>query len=1059
MPKRSERALPDDAARAAIQNDLGTTMLVEAAAGTGKTTKLVDRMVALIATGRATSDRLSAVTFTIKAATQLRQRFQNALETAFSTERDPVRRERVATALAGLDSCFLGTIHAFAARLLRERPVEAGVDPGFVELDEPEDGVARAAAWERFVAELYLRDDERLAELLGLGVSLSDLEDAFARVCENQDVEIAAGSVTVEPDFSAVRREVGDFLERAAVTIPAEAPPGGWNGYQEAVRSARRLWELLDVTRAPDFVRVLRVLRRRAFAEGGGTREAKRLREQTIKPALARWAEHVHPAALRALRAAREEYRRWRRREGKLNFQDLLLCARDLLRDHPDVRRALCQRFTPILVDEFQDTDPIQAEILFLLTGAETDERDWRKLTPLPGTLFVVGDPKQSIYRFRRADIETYESVRRRIAGSGRIVELSTNFRSTPAFCGWINGAFTRLFPGKPSREQAAYVALSPADPEAPSSPPAFRLASPARGSAARPVVANDSRRIAETIAAEIASGRHAPGDFLILFRQRRHMSSYARALESRGVPCEITGGGAFGESQELGELLTLLEAVADPDDPVPLVAALRGPVFGIDDTALYRFVRAGGRFSFRTEPPEEADVRIRRAFEKLREGEELSRRLPPGAAIATFSGGIGWTALAASRELGDSRAGNLLKAFAAARKLSGEGLDFASVVSELGRLREEALIEQMSVNPGRADATRLMTVHGAKGLEAPVVFLAEPASDSDRGRDHWIDRSVDPPVGHFRIVRGSKRQGDFGDEEIARPPNWEEMAAAEKRFEDAEKIRMLYVAATRAERRLVVSVKQQADGRIRGIWAPLDPALREDLPEHAIAEAPPPPVAADPSADLERFRQRRASRQAHSGAPTYAAATVTALAHGGGAVAPAREDTGRGMEWGRILHGLLEALMRDPALDLRAYAANLFAEEGRAAGDLEEAVALVEAVRASPLWRRALDARNRLVEVPFALMVPSTELGMPDAPSKTLLTGAIDLAFEEPDGWRLIDYKSDHVAGNLSALTRWYAPQIHHYRRYWERLTGRPTQAGLFFIETGEESWLPEEG
>jgi ATP-dependent helicase/nuclease subunit A len=535
-------------------------------------------------------------------------------------------------------------------------------------------------------------------------------------------------------------------------------------------------------------------------------------------------------------------------------------------------------------------------------------------------------------------------------------------------------------------------------------------------------------------------------------------MTAYARALEQRGIPCEIAGGGAFGDSRELGELLTLLQAVADPDDPVPLVAALRGPLFGIDDGALYRFAKAGGRFSFRAEPPEGADPRIRRAFEKLREGEELARRLPPGAAIARFSGGLGWTALAASRELGDSRAGNLLKAFAAARKFSGEGLDFAAVVSELGRLREEALIEQMSVEPGRADAVRLMTVHGAKGLEAQVVFLAEPASESDRGRDHWIDRSVDPPVGHFQIARRSKRQGDFGGEEIARPPGWDEMAAAEKRFEDAEKVRMLYVAATRAERMLVVSVKQQADGRIRGIWSPLDPALREDLPERAVADAPPPGVAADPRADLSRFRERREARQSGSGTPTYATATVTALAHGAGA-APAREDTGRGMEWGRILHGLLEALMRDDSLDLRAYAANLFAEEGRAAGDLEDAVALAEAVRASSLWRRALDARSRLVEVPFALTVPSAELGVPDRPAETLLTGAIDLAFEEEDGWKLIDYKSDHVAGNLSALTEWYAPQIRHYRRYWQRLTGRPTRAGLFFIETGEESWLPEEG
>ncbi len=1057
MPKRSDASFADAAARGAIREDLGTTILVEAAAGTGKTQSLVDRMVALIAAGRATADRLSAVTFTIKAASQLRQRFQNSLEEALREERDAEPRALLAAALARLDSCFLGTIHAFGARLLRERPVEAGVDPGFVEMDEPEDGVARGAAWERFTASLYLSDDRRLARLLELGLDLSDLDGAFKEVCENEDVEIAADRPGPEPDFASVRREVEDFLERAAASLPREAPTGGWTGFQEAVRSARRLSELLDIRRAPDFVRVLRVLRRRSF-EKGAPSEARRLREDTIKPALVRWAEHVHPAVMELLRDAREEYRKSRRREGKLNFQDLLLAARDLLRDHPEVRRALAQRFTPILVDEFQDTDPIQAEILFLLTGAETEERDWRKLTPLPGSLFVVGDPKQSIYRFRRADIETYEAVRRRIAASGRVVELSTNFRSSAAVCDWVNGAFARHFPARATRAQAAGVPLFPAERGvAAPGPAAFRISTPARGSATLPVVGNDSRRIADAIAAEVSGGRRAPWDFLILFRQRRFMTVYAEELERRGIPCEIAGGGAFQDSEELSVLLNLLRAVADPDDPVLLVAALRGPLFGVDDEALYRFARAGGRFRFRTEPPRESDPRIRRAFQKLREAEELVRSLPPGAAIARISGELGWTALSAAEELGDSRAGNLLKAYAAARKLSGEGLAFADVVSELGRMQGEALIEQMSVEPGRADAVRLMTVHGAKGLEAPVVFLADPASEPMKGRNHWIDRSVEPPVGHFRIVRRSGRTGDFGEDEIALPRDWEKKADEEQLFEEAEKVRMLYVAATRAEEKLVVSFKRLASGKVGGAWAALDPALREELPERAAPSAAPPPAPEDPRPDLARFRERSAERRAASAAPSYRTTSVTALAHGAGVPGPAREETGRGMEWGRILHGLLEALMRDENLDARAHAENLFASEGRPAGDVAEAVALAEAVRRSLLWRRALAARRRLVEVPFALLVSSTELGLGEGPPETLLSGAIDLAFEEDDAWILVDYKSDRVAGNLRELSDWYAPQIRHYRRYWEKLTAKRARAGLFFLETGEEVWLPE--
>jgi ATP-dependent helicase/nuclease subunit A len=160
-------------------------------------------------------------------------------------------------------------------------------------------------------------------------------------------------------------------------------------------------------------------------------------------------------------------------------------------------------------------------------------------------------------------------------------------------------------------------------------------------------------------------------------------------------------------------------------------------------------------------------------------------------------------------------------------------------------------------------------------------------------------------------------------------------------------------------------------------------------------------------------------------------------------------------MSWGRVVHRLLEGAMKDPGIDLRLFARNVLADEERSASEVDEAVRLVEAVRASPLWRRALAAGRRLAEVPFALMVKSADLGIPTGgPAETLLQGAIDLAFEEDSGWILVDYKSDTVAGNLEELTAYYSPQIELYRRYWQQLTGRPTKAGLYFVQTGEEVW-----
>jgi ATP-dependent helicase/nuclease subunit A len=1058
--RKTDRAdaapLPDEEERRAIREDLGTTLLVEASAGTGKTQSLIDRMAALVATGTTLVDRLSAVTFTIRAAAQLRQRFQNALEKALREETDGVRRTHLAAALDGIDSCFIGTIHAFAARLLRERPVEAGLDPRFREMDEPQDGVARGEAWDRFCEGLFFQEDRRLARLIELGIPLDDLRESFQKLCDNSDVEVAAGAAGPEPNFSRARRAIEEFLDRAVRALPAQAPAGGWTGFQEAVRRAERLRGLLDSSRGADFVQILRVFRASSAAKGSGAfrKFFETLQEEVVQPALAAWGEHVYPDVMAVLVEARDQYAAWRRREGRLNFQDLLVYARDLLRDHPHVREALRRRFTPILVDEFQDTDPIQAEILFYLTGASSDEKDWRRLTPVAGSLFVVGDPKQSIYRFRRADIQTYQVVRDRISRCGRVLRLSVNFRSNAALCEWVNGVFGRCFPKAPTREQPSYAPLVPCRPERPPGPVVFRIATYDPSRANQPVVDHDAARIADCIAAAVREGQRRPGDFLLLFRKRKFMTDYARAIEDRGIPYEQGGGDAFGDSQELADLLMPLAALADPDDPVPLVAALRGPILGVDDEALYRYVRAGGRFSFRSDVPLSADPRIREAFGLLRSAETLVETLPPAAAIARFAERVGWVALAASRNLGESRAGNLLKALAAARGLSAEGLGFPAVVRELARLRQESLIEQMSVEPGRPDAVRLLTLHGAKGLEAPVVFLAEPASRAGRARSFWIDRDSEPPRGYFRLARSF---GDFGDEEIARPPGWEDMERAEKEFDAAENRRLLYVGATRAQEALVVSLRTSKDGKASGPWSELASGLATDLPQPGSKPVPEAPSGGDTAPDPQTFRYRRAERRRLSGEPTYAVVSVTTLSHSAADARPPREDTGRGMEWGRIIHGLLEALMRDAALDVRAYAANLFAEEERQAGDLEEAVRLVEAVRGSPLWRRALAAKRRLVEVPFAVSVDSRELGRSEGPKHTLLSGAIDLAFEEDDGWTLVDYKSDRVDGKLAALAAFYAPQIRLYRGYWERLTRRRTRAGLFFVETGEEAWLPE--
>ncbi|HMA16968.1 MAG TPA: UvrD-helicase domain-containing protein, partial [Thermoanaerobaculia bacterium] len=654
MSPEEKAAFPDLADRLAIVEELDRNFLVEAAAGTGKTTSLVDRLVVLLSRGETTIDHVAAVTFTIKAAAELGERLQLALERKRRDEPDPAIRARLQAALEGREKGFVGTIHAFCARLIRERPVEAGVDPGFEELDELENLVLRGEAWKIWTDRVFLEKSPILGPLAEVGLPLASLKQTYELLADNRDVVAAPSRPVGRPDLSGARTAVCDFLDRALPHVPMPAQPGGRDGFQEKLLAAAHLRTLEGPAATVKLLSqfesrpgcTLKTWRNPGIAKRL-SEEYEELRDVHVLPALESWREYVYPIAIETVGPALAEFDRLRAERGRLNFQDLLIRARDLLRDRPAVRAALQQRYTHLLVDEFQDTDPLQTEVMLYLTGDDVHERDWRELVPRPGSLFVVGDPKQSIYRFRRADIETYDRVRRRIEQSGgKLATLTTNFRSTGRMCGWLNTVFESVLPAKSDRKQAAHAPLHAAYPAGDETSGAFRLSISEK---AESIVSEDAGRIAEWISRAIAGRRPVvvpdgkghlvtrpldAGDFLVLLRRRRHLDVYARALEARGVPYEITGGGAFCDSEELAALLPLLQALADPDDPVLLTAALR-LVFGVDDDALYRFKRDGGRFSFLLDPPPGADARIRAALERLRAFHESTRRLPPAASIA----------------------------------------------------------------------------------------------------------------------------------------------------------------------------------------------------------------------------------------------------------------------------------------------------------------------------------------------------------------------------------------------------------------------------------------
>jgi ATP-dependent helicase/nuclease subunit A len=1116
--------LPDQPARDRIVNDLDTNLLVEAGAGSGKTTVMVERMVALIRNADARVERIVAVTFTRKAAAELRERFQTRLEKELRTvraEEDDARVETLDRALRTIDRAFIGTIHAFCARLLRERPLDAGLDPGFREILPAEEMRLRAEFWRAHVERLVMANDPSLDDLARIGVATAQVRPLFERMIEHPDVVFPAPPAEM-PGLDAARAGIVGILEQAETIMPREEPDDGWDRLMRVIRRLR-FRQYLGWQRDVAFLDAVSELCRSnvtctksRWSHDPHIRAAAKSLEERVATfkngdgnrLVQAWYAHRYPIIVAFATEAAARFAEYRRRMGTLTFNDLLVLAARLLRTSAAARAELGHRYRWILVDEFQDTDPLQAEVLLLLasdpaepettavepettavepetTAAEPETTavepetpnhspqtipafagDWRTVTPRPGALFVVGDPKQSIYRFRRADIALYAQVKERFEQFGAVVELTSNFRSLAAIGDFANAVFPSRFPAPATRYQASYAPLLTQRDEGPGM--VAWLGFQPRGTFLK-TAEDEAHRIAGWVADRVARGERQPGDFLLLTRQKKYLPFHARALEARGVPVQVTGAG-LGIERELEELELLLRALSDPGDATLTLAVLVGLFFGIDyETLVQHVVDRGRRLSF-TYVPDAPETEVEHALATLHELWRTTRTDPADIAVAKIVERLGLLPFAAAGELGESRAGALLYILDAVRKASTEG--DASIAGAIAAIEAALAAEEAEAPlvPGRSDAVRVMNLHQAKGLQAKVVILAAPVGRPSIPPDYHVERGPAGARGHALVYDGER----WMPRPIAHPADWVALKEEESRFEAAEQDRLLYVAVTRAEDELVVS--RAFDEENKSPWNELYPELEARWPRiDFIPDAHDTRPVLECSADelLARVRAADDARREHA-RPTFQSGSVRARVKGKDlALDQALYAGGRGPDWGSAVHGALEEAARGArGVALRSVCRSLLLTNERPAGEdgepveLDELVLLVDTVLASPLWQRAGQARDLLVEAPFSLAVPAAEYatmlhtiqgnggnGLAAGPGLEIVDGVIDLVFRDEDGWVVVDYKSD-VAGSAidPRLMERYRAQVGLYGAAWERLTGEPVaERAILFTATGE--------
>ncbi len=1050
--------LPDCRERDSILDDLDVNILVEAAAGTGKTTSLIGRMMNLIREGKCTAEGMAAVTFTRKAAAEMRSRFQVELEKTLRSESGLVH-QRISDALGQIEHCFIGTIHSFCARLLRERPVEAGVDIAFREIDDLEDRLIRREAWDEWVAGLYAYDDPILTELQEAGLEIGALVSTYQKMADYPDIDEWPAPPTPMPNLQPIREALLDYaahMEQMNPTLPDDP------GNDEIIPKYRTILRLVKYHNLSDpvsFMKVLEEFKKSKIIQKqwpGGKNQAlaerdrwDSFRETYVIPTQQKWYARRYEISLRAILPAIKRYEGKKKRDGVLNFQDLLLLTASMLKRWPSVRRYFQQRISRLLVDEFQDTDPIQAEIMMLLTCEDISEKDWRRSHPRAGSLFVVGDPKQSIYRFRRADIVTYNQVKKIIQqNGGRILHLSSNFRTDPTILDWVNQKFQSQFPETETPYSPTYVPLQHGKPQTtlPDEEKIKKLTIPQDKTNKNDCSLYESSFIARWIHEEIQSGRAQPEDFMIVTYLTKNLNLYARQLEKFQIPCQVTGGDALNQVEELRLLTLCLTAINQPWNPIALVGVLRNELFGFSDSELYAFKKHGGEFSYGdTIPsglPAEVYSKYNDAFTQLRLYRSWIKTLPPSTAIEKICDRLGLFACGSAFPGANLRCGCLAKAIAVIRSSPDRFISIGDIVDFFHQLiQNEIKLDGISASPPQKSFVRIMNLHKVKGLEAPVVFLADPSGKTNHEADLHIDRLQDAARAYLKMEQENPQS--YHRKLLAQPADWDRYSAEEQQFGDAEKIRLFYVAATRCKRQLIIT--QREKGNHHNPWNFFNSYL-ENVP---IVDSPvtSPLSKLDPTSwkqsDIDLQMDSIRKRWEKIIVPTYSVNAISRMDRDEEWEPSSREE---GIQWGNLIHAVLEALIRNPDSALEKVVAKSIRKHNLNPGWHDDAIRQIQTVQQSSIWQRALRSPKRFAEVPIRIQGANPLQN--DKP--LLLRGAIDLIFQEKDGWVLVDYKTDGSAQNdVEPLVEKYRRQIQSYAWEWERITDNPVvEKGIYFTE-----------
>jgi len=822
----------------------GRNLWIEAGAGTGKTKLLIDRVFSLLVDpiSPIPLTRIAAITFTEKAGAELKIKIRKKIEDALAENPDSYRTRLLKQASGDIDIASIGTLHAFAFALLTERPIEAGIDPNARVLDESAEMELMAEYYDNWFDDLvnsdlpsqsffwYLKQKEYYQRR----ASRDWLWRLAQCICKNPDILLTA-PIELSFDFHRsandliqMESELADFAKK---NIIEESDLG----FKDLMDFHAQFAQLPSSNDRMEFVQETLNLPSLHLSWGktsnwkSETCNRFKAQRKSLKTALENFLRICNSAQVWDLfelaRAFARDFDREKRKRGALGFQDLLIRTCDLLRMNKEIRGYFQRRFDHILIDEFQDTDPLQVEIAFFLCedSPRADRAEEIKLTP--GKLMVVGDPKQSIYRFRRADIEVYEHTKKLFLGQEKPFEISVNFRSVPAIIEMVNRVFDpllRLDPEVPASPN--YISLS-AGREEVSQKTGVVFLVPDRN-----ITAEDSPKDMEKAAiawwikkavddklliADKETKESRPlryGDIAILNKRATQFDEYEDALRAYDVPYRVYAGKVYYTRSEVTAAISGMRAVEDPNDSLSLAQWLTSDLAGFSDEALLLHVlkRPDKKLSY-LDLPETSDDEISNMLRKMCALHIARNQLGCLSTIRSLFDLAAAIPAAQTFARGDVAVANLHKILESAFAADRSRLTFGAFVNEWAEAMDEEREESdYIVSEESDDVVRLLTIHKAKGLDWPVVILPELNTK--------FHAPLEQPCVLFQRI--DKRIGIALADSIE-TECYREIAQREKIFKEAENKRLLYVAMTRARDLLVLPLFDEVRITQKGAYSP----------------------------------------------------------------------------------------------------------------------------------------------------------------------------------------------------------------------------------------------